>query len=102
DHDYVTYYTTIGATERNYLTERFGFPAFALTTRVMRDQMVRRGMDRWQARITDGLLSQCDAVIYAGYRPAAQRSDADLTAAYDIVEMSRPVLLEPELEITTP
>jgi hypothetical protein len=36
------------------------------------------------------LLEQCDAVLYAGYRPALERADADLTAAYEIVEMSRP------------
>jgi hypothetical protein len=30
-------------------------------------------------------------VVYAQYRPAAERADADLTAAYEVVEMSRPV-----------
>ena len=88
--DYVTYYSAIAVTVRNYLTERFGFPAFALTTRELQDEMVRRGVDRWQARLTSGLLSQCDAVVYAHYRPAMERADADLTAAYEIVEMSRP------------
>jgi hypothetical protein len=90
DADYVTYYTTMANTLREYLTARFGFPAFALTTTEMQDQMVQRGMDRWQARIVGGLLNQCDAVVYARYRPAAERADADLTAAYEIVEMSRP------------
>jgi hypothetical protein len=52
--------------------------------------MSRRGHDRWQARLVGGLLSQCDAVVYAHYRPAGGRADADLTAAYEIVEMSRP------------
>src|SRR4029079_2337836 len=89
DGDYVAYYTTLANTLREYLTARFGFPAFALTTTEMQHQMVRRGMDRWQARIVGGLLNQCDAVVYARYRPAAERADADLTAAYEIVEMSR-------------
>ena len=88
DADYVAYYSTLANTLREYLTARFGFPAFALTTTEMQDQMVRRGMDRWQARIVGGLLNQCDAVVYARYRPAAERADADLTAAYEIVEMS--------------
>jgi hypothetical protein len=48
------------------------------------------GHDRWQVRVAGGLLTQCDAVVYARYRPAAERADADLTAAYEIVEMSRP------------
>ena len=75
---------------RGYLTERFGFPAFALTTAELQAQMTSRGIDRWQARLAGGLLAQCDAVMYAHYRPAAERADADLTAAYEIVEMSRP------------
>jgi len=99
DADYVAYYSTLANTLREYLTARFGFPAFALTTTEMQDQMVRRGMDRWQARIVGGLLNQCDAVVYARYRPAPERADADLTAAYEIVEMSRPGELTPEDEV---
>jgi hypothetical protein len=57
--------------------------------------MLKRGLDRWQVRVASGLLEQCDSVVYARYRPAAERADADLTAAYEIVEMSRP---EPEPE----
>jgi hypothetical protein len=88
--DYVAYYAEIAVTIRNYLTERFGFSAFALTTSELQEAMSRRGHDRWQARLVGGLLSQCDAVVYAHYRPAKERADADLTAAYEIVEMSRP------------
>ncbi len=88
--DYVAYYSSIGVTVRTYLSERYGFPAFALTTRELESEMLRRGLDRWQVRVAGGLLSQCDSVVYAQYRPAAERADADLTAAYEIVEMSRP------------
>jgi hypothetical protein len=93
--DYIEYYSSIGVTVRRYLTERYGFPAFALTTRELEAEMLKRGLDRWQVRVASGLLQQCDAVVYASYRPAAERADADLTAAYEIVEMSRP---EPVLE----
>jgi hypothetical protein len=88
--DYIEYYSSIGVTVRRYLTERYGFPAFALTTRELENEMLRRGLDRWQVRVASGLLEQCDSVVYAQYRPAAERADADLTAAYEIVEMSRP------------
>jgi hypothetical protein len=88
--DLTAYYTALGNTVRSYLTERFEFPAFALTTREMEAAMRRLGLDRWQIRVATGLLSQCDAVVYARYRPAEERADADLTAAYEIVEMSRP------------
>ena len=97
DSDLVAYYSTIGVTVRRYLTDRYGFPAFALTTRELEAEMLRRGLDRWQVRVAAGLLEQCDAVVYAGYRPAAERADADLTAAYEIVEMSRPEETIPEV-----
>lgn len=90
DGELVSYYTALGNTTRDYLTQRYGFPAFALTTRELEAAMLRLGHDRWQIRVASGLLAQCDAVVYARYRPAAERSDADLTAAYEIVEMSRP------------
>ncbi len=92
--EYDVYYATIAGTIRGYLTDRFGFPAFALTTAELQDQMVRRGIDRWQARLVGGLLEQCDSVVYAQYHPALDRADADLTAAYEIVEMARPESLE--------
>ena len=95
DGDYVSYYRSIGVTVRSYLTERYGFPAFALTTRELESEMLHRGLDRWQVRVAGGLLAQCDSVVYAHYRPAAERADADLTAAYEIVEMSRPEELAP-------
>ena len=92
--DYPAYYSTLAVTVRSYLTERFEFPAFALTTSELQERMVASGMDRWQARLVAGLLNQCDAVVFAQYRPAPERADADLTAAYEIVEMSRPVASE--------
>lgn len=90
DRDFVAYYGAIAVTIRNYLTERYGFPAFALTTFELRNEMGRRGIDRWQARLVDGLLTQCDSAVYARYRPALERADLDLTTAFEIVEMSRP------------
>jgi BatD DUF11 like domain len=99
DSDYVEYYSSIGVTVRRYLTERYGFPAFALTTRELETEMLRRGLDRWQVRVASGLLEQCDSVVYANYRPAAERADADLTAAYEIVEMSRPQPVQQEATV---
>jgi hypothetical protein len=33
-----------------------------------------------------GLLEECDAVVYAGYRPASERRLADLNMAREILE----------------
>lgn len=100
DRDFVAYYGVIAVTIRNYLTERYGFHAFALTTRELSAEMGRRGIDRWQARLVNGLLTQCDAAVYARYTPALDRADLDLTASFEIVEMSRPkpVVEAPEPE----
>jgi hypothetical protein len=95
--DYPAFYSVLSTTVRRYLTERFGFPAFAFTTVELQRQMVARGIDRWQARLVGGLLEQCDAVVFAGYRPAPGRADSDLTAAYEIVEISRPPVAEEAL-----
>jgi hypothetical protein len=88
--DYAAGYARIASTLRAYLSERFAFPAFALTTAELASRMRDRDLDRWQARLVSGLLEQCDAVVYAGYRPAPERAERDITSAYEIVEMSRP------------
>jgi len=84
------HYRLVGSCVRRYLTDCYGFPAFALTTAELEEQMVRRGVDRWQARLVSGLLQECDEVRYGQYVPALARADADLTAAFEIVEMTRP------------
>jgi len=84
------HYRLLGSCIRRYLTGHYGFPAFALTTAELEEQMVGRGVDRWQARLVSGLLQECDGVRYGQYVPAAARADADLTAAFEIVEVTRP------------
>lgn len=84
------YYRLIGACIRRYLTDRYGFPAFALSTVELVREMAERGVGRWQARLVAGLLDQCDNACYAQYVPAAARAEGDLTAAYEIVELTRP------------
>jgi len=84
--DPVAAYRSIATTVRFTLGERYGIPAPALTTRELQRRMEAVGIDRWQARLAGGLLEECDAVVYAGYRPAAERRMADLTMARELVE----------------
>ncbi|MCC6380875.1 MAG: hypothetical protein IT304_00125 [Dehalococcoidia bacterium] len=79
-------YRRLAATVRRVIAARYGFPAHALTTFELRRRMEGEGVDRWQARLVAGLLEECDAVVYAGYRPAPERRTADLTMAREIVE----------------
>lgn len=84
------YYTALSTVVRRYLTERYDFPALALTTTEMESRMTVQGLDRWQARLVAGLLTECDSVRYAQYVPARQRTQHDLGLAYEIVELGRP------------
>jgi hypothetical protein len=84
--DPVRGYRTLGAAVRNVVGERYGFRAPALTTRELQRRMESAGVERWEARLVGGLLEECDAVVYAGYRPAPERRIADLNMAREIVE----------------
>jgi len=84
--DPVRAYRTLGTVVRGELARRYGFPAVALTTNELQRRMEAEGVERWEARLVSGLLHECDAVIYAGYRPAPERRLADLTTAREIVE----------------
>jgi hypothetical protein len=85
-HDPVDAYRRLATSVRSVLGQRYGFPASALTTLELQRRMEAEGVDRWQARLVSGLLEECDAVVYAGYRPALERREADLTMAREIVE----------------
>jgi hypothetical protein len=84
--DPVAAYRSMAAAVRLHLGRVYGLPAHALTTHELRRRMEGGGVDRWQARLVGGLLEECDAVVYAGYRPAPERRRADLTMAHEIVE----------------
>lgn len=88
ESDPVGAYRTLAATVRNFIANRYGLPAQALTTGEIQRRMEAQGVDRWQARLVGGLLEECDSVVYAGYRPASERRAHDLTMAREIVEAS--------------
>ena len=86
--DLPAYYAAIASTIRGYLSERFGFAAYAMTRRELERSATAAGLDRWPARLTANLLEQCDAVVFATFRPAPERVAADLTAAYEIIGLT--------------
>lgn len=88
DSDPVSAYRVMSSVVKTELARRYNLRATALTSNELRRRLEDRGVDRWQARLVGGLLEECDAVIYAGYRPAAERRQADLTMAREIVEES--------------
>jgi hypothetical protein len=88
DTDPVSAYRVMSSVVKTELARRYNLRATALTTNELRRRLEDGGIDRWQARLVGGLLEECDAVIYAGYRPAPERRQADLTMAREIVEVS--------------
>lgn len=84
--DYRTFHALIAACVRRFLSDHYGFPAFAMTTSELRSHMESEGVGRWQARLVAGLLSECDAVNYAQYTPARARAESNLSVAFEIVE----------------
>jgi hypothetical protein len=81
-------YSRLSRAMRTYLASRYGFPALSSSTREIEREMLARGLDRWQARLVSGLLSECDDVVFAGYHPAPARAESDITLAYQIVDMT--------------
>jgi hypothetical protein len=88
ESDPVAAYRLMSVVVKSELARRYGLRATALTTNELRSRLEAAGADRWQARLVGGLLEECDAVIYAGYRPAPERRAADLTMAREIVEVA--------------
>ena len=86
--DLHTFHALLAACVRRYLTERYGFPAVAMTTTELRARMEQLGVGRWQARLATGLLAECDAVAYARYAPARARAETNLSIAYEIVSLA--------------
>ncbi len=88
--EFQRFYGTIAAVVREYLGERFGFNATALTSSELELRMTGHGVDRWQARLVSGLLDRCDRAVYARHYPDPESADHDLTVAFEIIELSRP------------
>jgi hypothetical protein len=88
DADVARHYAHIAATLRAYLSERYAFPAYAMTRTEMERGMEAAGIERWPARLTANLLEQCDAAQFARFVPAAERRSADLAAAREIVALT--------------
>jgi len=99
--EFQRFYGTIAAVVREYLGERFGFNATALTSTELEARMTSHGVDRWQARLVSGLLDRCDRAVYARQYPDPASADHDLTVAFEIVELSRPRAAAP-VEVDVP
>jgi hypothetical protein len=84
ESDPVGAYRVMASVVKAELSRRYGLRATALTTTELRRQLESEG-ERWEARLVSGLLEECDSVIYAGYRPALERREADLNMAREVI-----------------
>ena len=78
-------YRAISSAVRHVLGERYEFPAQSLTAAELETRMAGAGVDGWEERMARELLRECDAVVYAGYRPVVERRVADLRIAREII-----------------
>jgi|TARA_B110000116_G_C16767989_1_gene551819 hypothetical protein len=84
--DVVEAYRLIAFSIREFLQSNFDLPASALTTAELGDALQRAGVNADLSRLSRDLLRECDAVIYAGYRPATGRRNADFQLAKTVLE----------------
>jgi hypothetical protein len=89
--DLKQFHALLAACIRRYLSDRYRFHAYAMTTTELRRSMADYGVGRWQARLVAGLLTESDAVNFAQYVPARTRCEANLEMAYQIVDAGEPV-----------
>lgn len=88
DSDPVGAYRIIARSVRRALTEAYLLPVASMTTDELNSRLEPGGVDSWVVRMATDLLSQCDAVVYAGYRPAPERRRGDLTVAGEILRVA--------------
>ncbi len=82
------YYERVGETLRRYLSLRFDVPASAMTPSEIEKQLDAIAMNKLAVRQVVSTLEQCQAVQFAGYRPARERAEADLAGAREIVRLT--------------
>lgn len=82
------YYRRIGACVRRYLSGRFGMLATAMTSQELEARLREPQIGRWPARLAANLLRQSEAVQFAQYQPARERAEADLSSAYQVVQLT--------------
>lgn len=82
------YYARLATIVRRYLSDRYGFPAYAMTRSEIEGGMAAAGVDRWPAHLTANLIEQADAAQFAGFEPALERRRGDLAAAFEIVQLT--------------
>lgn len=92
------YYRRLASCLRGYLSRRFEIEAVAMTPQELEGRLEALGIDPWPARLAVNLLQQCEAVQFGRYAPAGDRAEADLAAAYEVVELTRPQESERERE----
>ena len=70
---------------RAYLATAYHLPAGSLTSGELPDRLLQAGADPRTATLVGRLYSECDAVAYAGARPAPSRARGYLELAISIV-----------------
>lgn len=80
---------------RNYLGARYGIEALEMTTWELLFCLEGKALQRELWDLNADFLNACDLVKFAKYKPQIIEINATFNRAYEIVEKTRPVQLEP-------
>ncbi len=86
------YYTALSDIERLYMQRRYNKPFLMMTTSDTKDCLAQEKFPEEEFKKVDTLLSECDLVKFAKYRPAGEAYERAWQTAYDIIEGTKPVV----------
>ncbi len=86
------YYTTLSDIERLYMQRRYKKPFLMMTTSETKECLAQEYFPEEEFKKIDILLSECDLVKFAKYRPAGEAYALAWQTAYDIVESTKPAV----------
>lgn len=86
---------------RRYLQDAYGLAATQRTPRELRLDMVRAGIDRYQALMIDEVLQESEAVRFGGLRPSVARAGNAVRVATEVITAANQPA-EPEAPVEPP
>ena len=88
-HAYRVYHFALSEIVREYLQNRYAFPALESTTAEITAYIRRKYPQGLDERMVQDILAPCDYVKFAGFTPSQEDAEALLPLAVELVERTR-------------
>ncbi len=95
---YKTYYSRLSEIVRRYIENRYFIPAMEMTTFELLTSVETEQLNPEELSVLRDLLTRCDLVKFARFVPSQPEHEQSFQAAYDFVDRTKMVLMEPEEE----